>query len=316
MTAPWQEETSRFPSCSPSKWTLPQSDDSTTQTMPPFLKWRHRFWMKRSRVQSLIKSVMTLRTVLSLVSGFLLLLAFPSFKYHWLAWVALTPLLFILTSSSWQQGAWLGFVTQTTFLMGIFWWMNTLSGYHWSDFSLMALYVGVYGALFGGGYSRLRLSLNLPATFLAPSLWVALEYVRANAGFLSLPWALIGHSQYEQIPLIQIASITGVYGISFLIVMVNGLIVDLCTQTPWITGLLGERRYAITISMTSLGLSLIGTFALLTSSLLYGWFTLDRQQDQTNQISLTVIQGNIRQDHKWDPERLMQNLEQHIRLTR
>ena len=58
----------------------------------------------------------------------------------------------------------------------------------------------------------------------APALWVALEYIRANLFFLSCPWTLLGHSQYLYIPVIQIADITGVYGISFILVMLNQLL--------------------------------------------------------------------------------------------
>jgi apolipoprotein N-acyltransferase len=55
----------------------------------------------------------------------------------------------------------------------------------------------------------------------APALWVIMEYARANLFFLALPWNFIGHSQYQSLFLIQISEITGMYGISFLIVMVN-----------------------------------------------------------------------------------------------
>src|SRR5208283_5851291 len=52
------------------------------------------------------------------------------------------------------------------------------------------------------------------------ALWVALEMVVARL-FTGFPWNLLGASQYQMTPLIQIASVTGVYGVSFLIVWVS-----------------------------------------------------------------------------------------------
>jgi apolipoprotein N-acyltransferase len=52
------------------------------------------------------------------------------------------------------------------------------------------------------------------------AVWVALEMVRARL-FGGFPWNFLGASQYQMIPLIQIASVTGVYGVSFLVVWVS-----------------------------------------------------------------------------------------------
>ena len=52
------------------------------------------------------------------------------------------------------------------------------------------------------------------------AVWVALEMVRARL-FGGFPWNFLGASQYRLIPLIQIASVTGVYGVSFLVVWVS-----------------------------------------------------------------------------------------------
>jgi apolipoprotein N-acyltransferase len=55
---------------------------------------------------------------------------------------------------------------------------------------------------------------------LAPCLWVSLEYLRSF--FLTgFPWANLGYSQYLNLPFVQVADITGVYGLSFAILLVN-----------------------------------------------------------------------------------------------
>jgi apolipoprotein N-acyltransferase len=63
-------------------------------------------------------------------------------------------------------------------------------------------------------------------TIVLPVVWVALEYARAYviSGF---PWFFLAHSQYSRTMLIQIADVTGQYGVSFFVAMVNGVIVDM-----------------------------------------------------------------------------------------
>ena len=88
---------------------------------------------------------------------------------------------------------------------------------------LLAAYCALYLAIFTG---LLRwASSGVQSVFLwgAPALWVALELARTHL-FSGFPWALLGYSQNEQLPIIQVADFAGVYGVSFLIVLVNMLI--------------------------------------------------------------------------------------------
>jgi apolipoprotein N-acyltransferase len=62
---------------------------------------------------------------------------------------------------------------------------------------------------------------RLPLLVVGPALWTALEYTRANFFFLAWPWNLLGHTQYQHLAVIQIADWTGVYGVSFLLMIAN-----------------------------------------------------------------------------------------------
>ena len=64
----------------------------------------------------------------------------------------------------------------------------------------------------------------------APAVWVTLELARTHL-FSGFPWALLGYSQYRSLPVIQVADLTGVYGISFLIVLVNTGIAEVISRT-------------------------------------------------------------------------------------
>lgn len=63
----------------------------------------------------------------------------------------------------------------------------------------------------------------------APIAWVAAEYLR-SIGPLGFPWLLLGHTMYERITLIQISDLVGAWGVSFLVVMINGWLTDLLIQ--------------------------------------------------------------------------------------
>ena len=66
---------------------------------------------------------------------------------------------------------------------------------------------------------------KLPALLIAPVFWVVLEFLRSYI-FTGFPWSSIGYTQYKFLTMIQIADITGIYGVSFLVVAVNGALAD------------------------------------------------------------------------------------------
>jgi apolipoprotein N-acyltransferase len=86
---------------------------------------------------------------------------------------------------------------------------------------LFCLYLAIYHGVFGLLVSVLagRSPLNLRALLLSPVVWVAVELARTRiTGF---PWGLLGTTQVDNIPLARLASVTGVYGLSFEIMLVN-----------------------------------------------------------------------------------------------
>ncbi len=178
-------------------------------------------------------------TFLSLLSGFLLVLSFPKFDLEALAWVALVPLLLALRGKRAKEAFLLSFLTGSVFFAGLLYWIATVSIYNkFVIFGLLllifylALYFGLFGFLYSRRKSRATFSFRLSAFdyLYLPSLWVSLELIRAYL-FSGFPWGLLGYSQYLNLPLIQISSFTGVYGISFLIVLVNVAIANCIPST-------------------------------------------------------------------------------------
>ena len=96
---------------------------------------------------------------------------------------------------------------------------GTLAGLATLGFCLyLALYHGLFGLLLALAAGR-KISTSPQALLVAPFLWVAVELARSRiTGF---PWDLLGTVQVDNIPLARIATFTGVYGLSFEIMLVN-----------------------------------------------------------------------------------------------
>jgi apolipoprotein N-acyltransferase len=217
---------------------------------------------------------------LSILAALLLSLSFSGFNLWLFAWCGFIPLFIALENKSLRQAFWIAFFCGVVFWSFCLYWLIhvTLLGQ-----AVLVLYLAVYFGLFGCViYFSRFLSVNRCLFFL-PASWVGLEYLRSYL-FTGFPWAIIGFSQYRNLPIIQIADITGVWGVSFSVVLVN-------------TALYLFLRKAS------------GTKILFISALVlflsvgYGFIRLSYKPDQCaagEQLKISVIQGNIPQDLKWD----------------
>ena len=249
-----------------------------------------------------------MKILLSLASALFLILSFPRFDFEFLAWIAMVPLFLALKDRNLKSSFALSFLTGITFFMGIFYWINGVRGFTPLDFCLLGIYLGSYFGFFGLLFNFILKKKNLSSVIVAPALWVSLEYLRSHAGFLGLPWALLGHSQYLNLPVIQIASLTGVYGVSFLLVMINAALSEAISY-----GLSKIRKDLVSKNLTPLKPALI-SLLLVGLSAIYG-FSVMSKDTGTDKVSVTVIQGNIPQDIKWDIAFKKLILDKHVSLT-
>jgi apolipoprotein N-acyltransferase len=195
---------------------------------------------------------------LSALSGALLALAFPCHPQHLLAWLyhplwahlALVPLLLALHGRSFKSGFKAGWTTGFVWnLLSLYWVAYTQGGglAVVGGTLLLAIYLGLYVGLFAGVQDALRLRFGVNALLLAPVLWAAQEYL-LSLGELGFPWLLLGHGQAALPHFIQHAVWTGVYGVSFWVVLLNVLfglglvqrrwhflgLAALCYLLPWL----------------------------------------------------------------------------------
>ncbi len=233
------------------------------------------------------------------LSGVLLILIFPKFNYEALAWVALVPLLWAIRGQSSGKAALLGFIAGWIFFTGLLYWIYVVLTFYGhlpppvsvSILLLMTAYLGLYVSAFAFLMRWIRLRSAVPEILLAPSLWVALEFIRGVL-FSGFPWENLGYSQFLARSIVQMADVAGVHGVSFLIVLVNAAIYRL-TVSLW----QGRWRSALP--------DIAAAAALVLVVGVYGQARLARLDDEARRgksLRVALIQGNIPQDVKWEPK--------------
>src|SRR5215467_8553420 len=182
--------------------------------------------------------------LLAVLSAILQVIIFPLENLYVLGWVAITPLLVAifqarrpgplqlqgvetLAPANAKQGFLLGYACGILWYAGTCYWVfNTMKQYGgigtlgaFGLLILFCLYLALYHGAFGLIISLLARKSIRAALISAPFAWVAVELARTRiSGF---PWDLLGTAQVDNIPLARISTFTGVYGVSFEIVVVN-----------------------------------------------------------------------------------------------
>ncbi|SDU45558.1 apolipoprotein N-acyltransferase [Desulfobacula phenolica] len=247
----------------------------------------------------------------ALASGLLLTLSFPKTNLSYLAFFALIPWLVSIRSMTKKEAFYSGFTLGVFHFATLIYWIiptvHVYGGLHpilaVSTLALLCVYLALYPAVYA------FLSKNIdPTSFFAPllaaSLWTGLEYVRTYA-FTGFSWGTLGYSQYSNLLLIQIADFSGVYGVSFLIFLVNWLL-----SLIWIC--VKNRRHNQHV------IPVVYTVILFSGVLLYGHHRIADIMSQiktANKITITLVQGNIKQDLKWNDAFKIKTVEKYIRLS-
>ncbi len=228
-------------------------------------------------------------------SGLLYCLALPKADQGWIAWGCLIPCLLLVLRG--RRG--LPLPTRQVALAGlscglvsgagrVYWVAETLELYGglgpplaWLTAAFLILYLAAYPTLF------LLLCRHLPRSshgwpWLTACLWTLLDWVQTwmLSGF---PWELLGYTQYRYPALTQLAAVTGVHGITFLIALVNAAASQAIVQPS------ARVRSPVMVG------------GLLLISLIFGLDRLDRLQSETHPEALRIgiVQGNIPQGDKW-----------------
>jgi len=245
--------------------------------------------------------------LLAAVAGLLLAAAFPKINVAGLAWIAPGLLVFAAHGKKPGEALRVGFTAGIIFWMASLYWLLLIpaAGYPilgWFALSaFLALFFAVWTWLVGGKFIHESWSARTGWSLAGAAIWVALEMIRARI-FGGFPWSFVGVSQFKMIPLIQIASITGVYGLSFLVV--------------W-TSLSFYRAARMIYSRPNLRfawqgeifLPLFAVFAIFV----YGQIKL--QNPVISTLRITLIQPSAPQTLIWDESANSNRFQQLLQLT-
>ncbi len=186
----------------------------------------------------------------------------------------------------------LGLATGAVYFSGTLYWlvqtMTTFGGLATPlavlAAALLVAYLALFPAAFAAIQARLARSFGTRAILLAPATWVATEMGRTYIwdGF---PWELLGYSQVSVLPVAQLASTVGVYGVSFFVAIVSAGCVYVTLETRP-----ARWRVAAAIVVIVAGVGLWGATRLRAHPL----------TQAGTPIRVGVLQGNIPQDQKWD----------------
>lgn len=241
--------------------------------------------------------------MLTLLSGMTLTLSFAPFGYSYLALLALVVLF-----TSWQQcSPWQAAIRGYCFGLGMFslgvTWVF-VSIYFYGNASLFASALlselfAAFWALFPAlvGYLSVWLNGFLHRQFLfglIPLLWILLEYVRGYWLLNGFPWLQIAYSQIDS-PYAGFMPLLGVYGTGFLLALTAALFVYL----------LRFKRHCVILS--------VAMMLILASGCVLRHVSWTEKSGAP--IQVTLIQGNISQDEKWQAGNLVKTLLTYQQMT-
>src|SRR5438874_3177663 len=272
-------------------------------------------------------------------SGLLCATCFAPFNLTWFCWIALTPLIAAIWFSGgesrhpWLRNLLLGYVAGLTFFWIVFSWLTTVTILGWFVLEFyMAIYVAIW-ALFCGlvrprpkinraGSSKweqmlsqartsvtpptspwTRSTNNLRLALLLAAAWTTLEWLRGWV-FSGFGWNGLGVALHDNWPLIQIAELTGVAGLSFLIAFVNVIILTTAYR------LVVEARTRVMRPHFDFTF----TMAAIVGVLVFG-FRATQVSPAAKTLRVTAVQSNVPQNQKFDPQFTRRIFDQFLRLS-
>jgi len=222
---------------------------------------------------------------LAIGGGLITGISYQPWHFGFLAWIGLIPLLHVWLNHSAKDNARLGYLFGMTHNLVAFYWIGFNSGASfWVVLlSLIAavLYLGLFWAAAGWIFGRVNLLGNGLTLF--PFLIVSMEWIR-SFGALGFPWGNIVLTQLEFLPLIQIMEVTGSYGVTLWVALLNVILYILIQKFE------PNKKLGLFIFIFLLGL----------------WFSGKSRMKEFNQsnrvLEVGILQPNIDPNAKWDFE--------------
>lgn len=237
---------------------------------------------------------------LSLFAGLSLVFSYAPFSLWWLPFISISLWLTILRNSAPRTAIKHGF------LFGLGWFASGISWVHVAidQFGglplaisvllmlLLCMYLAIFPAL--ASYFSARCSINRQVNlWLLSAFWLIAEYLRGVL-LTGFPWLSLGYSQLDG-PLVSLAPLIGEFGL-------NSVILLLCVSII-------QLLYRTQVTIAAL---------VIASVFISAFITHDKQwvSSENEQVSVALVQGNIKQEIKWAPEQEWPTMLKYLDLTR
>jgi apolipoprotein N-acyltransferase len=202
----------------------------------------------------------------------------------------------------------LGWLTGAVYFAGTLYWvvgtMATYGDLPWAVAALVGVllvsYVAVYPAVFALLVAQSVRRLGVTGVWLAPLFWVATEWIRSTFGG-GFPWVLLGASQSRVVPVVQLASVTGVYGLSLLVAFVNAAAAAVVLSRRRVHLWGAAATGVILIGVTVAGIARVSHPVLLQAG---------------TPLRVGLVQGDIEQGVKWNSTYRDPIMTRHLDLSR
>ncbi len=245
--------------------------------------------------------------LLALMTGAVLTLAFAPLQWFPLAIIAPAVLFQLWQTVTPGRAFFRGWLFGLGFFgAGVYWVFISIHTFGNASFLLAGILtvgliaiLALFPALTGYFLNRYFPCSDRSRLFYAfPAIWVFLEWMRSWV-FTGFPWLLLGYSQINS-PLKGYAAVGGVYGLSLLVLISSGLLLQIVTYAY-------QRKMKETVLSCAIFLLIWAGGAVLNT---VKWTTPFGKP-----ITVSLIQGNIPQEVKWSPESIQPTLDTYHKLT-
>lgn len=230
-------------------------------------------------------------------SAILLALAFPRPGLGFVAWVALVPVAILAQrSSSLRRLWWSTLLVSWVWWIFMIWWLKPVAG---AGHVVLSAYLALYLPLAMGLLRWMSHRLGAVCGVALPVVWVSLEMVRGTIVAGGFGWFALSHTQAPYLPehapgrIIQIADLFGEHGVSFLLAMTNGLLVDLLIRPLFAPVPGGRRRMNRSLqAMMLLWLGMVGGAWAYGQWRIGQWPVVIRSGPQVALVQTNIVQNN------------------------
>ena len=171
------------------------------------------------------------RIIVSALAGILCGAAYTSPGLPLLAWVSVVPLIVMTAGARGRIAFVCGFSNAAAFVFTCLFWLATVLKVHGGvseacGVGVLLLIAAAWGCLTGSFawcVSRISRAGVTRACLAAPFLWVSFEFARGHLPEVSFPWNLLGYPAAQSLALVQTTTVTGIFGLSFVVAGFNAL---------------------------------------------------------------------------------------------